>query len=250
MIKNDKGIVIGLKPLAYFSKFISSETAPDVDNYFDLLHDQIEWTKVQFRKGVNLPRLVQKYDRPLTIQNGVPEVLIDLKNQIETVFETDVHGIWCNLYESGKDWTPPHKDDYGSDVFTLSFGGSRVCNFIPDNVNDSKYNKKISYTLNDGDLLYFSPLIDSKHKHTIPKTTKKVDPRISIVFFTDKPYSNRNKPSTITNHINELNTELPIEILQGLLRQMFTSIGPAIHAGMENISIHDLGDIGDIDFTD
>jgi hypothetical protein len=152
----------------------------DLEWFYKRLTEDIPWQTAEWRAGRNLPRLVFRYDEGSTRI----EVLNDLRELCEITFECKVRGMWCNLYNTGADWTPPHQDNYGAHVITFSFGSSRrfVCEHI-------KRKEKTEYLLKDGDVFYFSPQFDKEHKHSIPKTTKKVGPRISIVLFTSEPYN-------------------------------------------------------------
>lgn len=146
-------------------------------DYMKRLKKEVPWQKMKWGRGY-LPRLVYRVD------GKIPEPIQDLITYTEASFECTVQSVWCNYYQSGNDYTPPHQDNYGAHVITYSFGGSR--RFICESLATKT---KKEYLLRDGDVFYFSPNFDKLHKHSIPKTTKAVDPRISIVLFTDVPYS-------------------------------------------------------------
>ena len=84
---------------------------------------------------------------------------------------------WFNLYENGKHYTPYHRDSYGCSVYTISFGGSR--NFLAKDESGSVE----KYILNDGDLMVFDKEWDRTHTHSVPKSDRQNDPRISMVIF-------------------------------------------------------------------
>jgi hypothetical protein len=86
---------------------------------------------------------------------------------------------WFNLYEDGKHYTPYHRDSYGCTVYTISFGGSR--DFLAKD-NDGHVER---YTLNDGDIMIFDEAWDAAHTHSVPKSTKQQDARISMVIFVE-----------------------------------------------------------------
>jgi hypothetical protein len=146
--------------------------------YFESLKKNVPWERMKWGRGF-LPRLTFRCDEgeewPIHIQ--------ELKDRTEETFQCTVRGAWCNFYKSGSDYTPPHQDNYGAHVITWSFGGDR--RFLTERLEDKSKNE---YILADGDVFYFSPGFDNLHKHSIPKTSKNVDPRISIVFFSDQPY--------------------------------------------------------------
>lgn len=114
--------------------------------------------------------------------------------------------MFCNRYKSGNDYTPPHQDSYGptTHVITYSFGGSR--RFICENIATKV---KTEYLLESGDVFYFSPKFDASHKHSIPKTAKAVDLRISIVMFCSEPYAKIPEPKILLAE-NDLATQLDI----------------------------------------
>lgn len=93
-----------------------------------------------------------------------------------------IQGIFFNLYQNGSDHCPYHRDQYGTDVYTLSLGAQRGFLLKP----DDKTQKTISDTLKSGDLYFMDEQIHKTHKHSIPKRVGVNDPRISIVFFTTK----------------------------------------------------------------
>lgn len=150
--------------------------------YMRRLQNDIPWDHMRWGRG-HLPRLTFRLDPDEDGITRYPEVLQELKDRTEETFKCTVRSVWCNYYRSGGDYTPPHQDNYGAHVITWSFGGTRrfICEEIETGI-------KTEYLLEDGDVFYFSPDFDRRHKHSIPKTTKAVDPRISIVFFTDQPY--------------------------------------------------------------
>jgi alkylated DNA repair dioxygenase AlkB len=163
-------------------------TLQERKTYFSRLSDEIPWTRQQWKAGKFLPRQTHRYDIPSSKSQKIA-VLEDLIVEVEEMLECRVNGIWCNLYRNGADYTPPHQDKYGSHVVTLSFGSTRRC------VIHSLLGAKIGeYILEDGDIFYFSPEYDNEHKHSIPKTSVNIEPRISIVFFTTRPWSREEPP--------------------------------------------------------
>jgi hypothetical protein len=146
--------------------------------YLERLRNDVPWQRMKWGRGF-LPRLIFRCDQGETWPTSIQE----LKDRTEETFQCTVRAAWCNFYRSGADYTPPHQDNYGAHVITWSFGGER--RFVTDALEDRT---KKEYLLADGDVFYFSPGFDAIHRHSIPKTSKTVDPRISIVFFSDQPY--------------------------------------------------------------
>lgn len=152
--------------------------------YLNRLRADVPWERMKWGRGY-LPRLIFRCDGDQTggASHAWPEPIKELRDRTEETFQCTVRAGWCNLYQSGGDYTPPHQDQYNAHVITWSFGGTR--RFITEEIETRK---KKEYLLEDGDVFYFSPRFDQLHKHSIPKTAKIVDPRVSIVFFTDQPY--------------------------------------------------------------
>lgn len=148
--------------------------------FFARLQKDVPWQTVQWRTNRNLPRLVHRIE---DFANA-PEVLKELAIIAEAQFQCIVTAGWCNLYRQGSDYTPPHQDNYEKYVITYSFGSSR--RFICERIDDRT---RMEFELENGDVFYFSPEFDRKHKHSIPKTMKTVGPRISIVFFCTRPFT-------------------------------------------------------------
>jgi len=174
-MKYREGIVVGLDPVELFKR----ELEPAETKIWMPLLRELCWEEVEWAANRTLPRKVCKPQRG---ENAAIDHLILL---IEEIFETTAIGIWCNWYRSGKDWTPEHQDQYEAHVFTYSFGASR--NFYFKSLETGLLTE---YLLEDGDLMYFSPEHDANHKHCVPRSAEDGD-RISIVIFTDEPYSRR-----------------------------------------------------------
>jgi alkylated DNA repair dioxygenase AlkB len=147
---------------------------------------QIPFHEMAWATGRNLPRLVYRYDPNAPLQAILTEmeetppnirVLDALIRRIEVESGRKIMGVFCNHYRDGSDYTPPHQDSYGFDVFTLSLGGSRDCHFHP--LSGGPADK---YTLMNGDLLFFNLAANEVYKHSIPKRAS-AEPRISLVFF-------------------------------------------------------------------
>lgn len=152
----------------------------DVEDFFIRLRDAVPWTTMEWRRGVNLPRLIYKSSP----DDENPQVIDELVQIFEDMFETKVRGIFANFYRDQSDYCPFHQDTYGNYVTTFSFGGERRF------VTRTKSTKQTTnYILKGGDIFYFSPKFNEENQHSIPRSTKHADPRISVVLFTDEPFS-------------------------------------------------------------
>lgn len=146
--------------------------------YFETCLKQIPFTKIIWKTGKILPRKGFSYN---ILGNKRIPILDKLIDQLEEATGRIINGVFCNYYEDGNDHCAPHTDIYGSDLFTLSLGGTRDCLFHP-----IKGGKSTKYTLKSGDLLYFNLETNFEYKHSIPVRKRVLDSRISILFFVAK----------------------------------------------------------------
>jgi alkylated DNA repair dioxygenase AlkB len=160
--------------MLHLKQFFKSETA----NLFTL-REQIQW-----KPRIVFPRSTFRY--PCDISSTKIEVesvmpaLIEIALHCVNTFNVEVKGIFVNLYGSGEDYTPYHKDSYGNaKTITYSFGATRRFLMKPDDGTKTK-----AFDLEDGDVFVFTMDDNEKHKHSIPKTTRDGE-RISVVLFCD-----------------------------------------------------------------
>lgn len=164
-----------MSDVCHLQGFISEDDSKD---FFTRLLNEVPWS-IQKWGRYNLKRETYRYDIPFSVL-----VLEELKYLVEAMLETRVHGIFCNHYRDGKDETGYHHDNYDAYVFSLSFGASR--DFLFKNMETKKVTK---YNLKSGDGFWFSPAHDAKNKHNVPKRLRCAEPRISVLFFIDRPRS-------------------------------------------------------------
>lgn len=151
----------------------------DPSSYIQKLKALSGWEKRQWGAGRTLPRLVYQ---PNSSSDQIYAIIGSLVSKIETMSNSKVEGIWGNWYRNGNDYCPDHKDNYGTDIYCISFGGTRRVRFRND-----KTNKLMYITVKSGDCYHFTSEFDSKHTHSVPKTKDKSycdKDRFSIVFFT------------------------------------------------------------------
>lgn len=111
----------------------------------------------------------------------IDAIFIKFVNDLESKHKVKVKGVFCNLYVDNNDYCPYHRDQYNADVWTLSLGSTRDFLVKP----DEKGTRATTYTLKSGDLYYMAKELHRNHRHSIPKRSGKIGPRISIVFFTE-----------------------------------------------------------------
>lgn len=208
MKRDEYGIVYGLEEFEHIKGFLDSQHADDI---FEDLKKCIPWQKVMWKTSRYLPRLVFRYRD----NNQRYEVIEELILYVEEVLETNVNGVWCNFYQKGSDYTPYHQDSYGCHVLSLSFGDSRHFTLRDKNTKNIK-----KFNLSHGDAFYFTPEINKIHEHSLLKKSTTAEPRISVVFFIDEPYSRR---------IKNVKTKTSLSIkVDSNLKQYLLSIAPLL----------------------
>ena len=138
----------------------------------------IPFAPKRWTDGHLLPQLAYNYeekDRDLHYNPFLEETIIPM---MEDKFDVEITDVWCNLFEDGKHQIEWHQDQYGTDVFVLSFGSPRPIEF-----RTLYTRKKTKHLIENGDLYYFSQKYDKKHEHRVPKVESCTDPRVSLVMF-------------------------------------------------------------------
>jgi len=97
-------------------------------------------------------------------------------------FNVEVSQTRLNFYKDNSDWKPLHHDRHAyegkKEDFTMgaSFGYSRELEFL-----HVESGKKFKFPQNNGDVFAFDTEINKIFMHGVPKTSKKVGPRFSII---------------------------------------------------------------------
>lgn len=154
----------------HIKEFISKDSA---NEYVSIIESEIVWTR--FKKSPKSRLVSIWYPGNTRLVDMIIEQII---NKIQTTYNTKIIGIFLNLYKNGNDYCSYHRDQYDSDVFTVSFGETRDLLLKPDDKTKTKNIK-----LESGDLYFMSQFFQTKNKHSIPKRKKSGGKRISIVFF-------------------------------------------------------------------
>lgn len=138
------------------------------------------------KKEINLNGMVNwskhfKHENP-NFSNTFNEIV----KKMATHFNIEILQTRLNYYKDGSDWKPLHKDRHaygeGNDKikedFTMgaSFGASRNLDFVHEE-SESKF----SFPQNNGDIFAFDSDINKKFLHGIPKVSKPIGERFSII---------------------------------------------------------------------
>lgn len=140
--------------------------------YTKRLIDEVPWKTMIWKTGRPLPRKVFRYDIINNI-GIIDEILEALRIKME--MNIDILGCFLNFYENENHWLPFHKDQYGTNIISLSFGSTRQFVF-----QNTKSKNKLTFNLSAGDLIYFPEEVNKEWKHGIMKSKNNIEPRVNI----------------------------------------------------------------------
>ena len=158
----------------HIPEFIGNDRAESILNTLQAL---LPWTV--FSPSPK-SRKVWRIDEPTTGDTSIDSIFLDLTQELQQQCSVRVQGIFCNLYRTGEDYCPYHRDQYDCDVWTLSLGDTR--DFLVK--KDGTGTKADTYTLKSGDLYFMDQRLHKTHRHSIPVRKGRKGSRISLVFFT------------------------------------------------------------------
>ncbi|WP_025743920.1 alpha-ketoglutarate-dependent dioxygenase AlkB family protein [Aquimarina pacifica] len=178
--------------VAYYPNFFDATKS---NQLFETLLKTINWQQDKitvYGKTFPQPRLTALYgnnNKPYTYSNitMTPELftkeLIWIKKEIEKVCAVNFTTCLLNLYRNGQDsngWHADNEKELGKEPYiaSLSFGERRWFHFK----HKENVDQKLKIALNPGSLLVMKGKTQEYWLHQIPKTQKKIGPRINITF--------------------------------------------------------------------
>jgi alkylated DNA repair dioxygenase AlkB len=165
------------------------------DEMFQILLNEINWRQDRMKlygKEIDLPRKTAWYgdqNKSYTF-SGIhldPEpwtpTLMQVKQRIEEVAEVEFNSVLLNLYRHGNDGISWHTDaepELGENpvIGSVSFGGARRFMFRHRQDPDLKAEVELTH----GSFLLMAGETQHFWQHQIPKTSRKVEPRINMTF--------------------------------------------------------------------
>ncbi len=170
-------------------------TAEESDKLFARLLSNIQWQQDSMKfygKQINLPRLTAWYGNNLKDysysgidMNARPwtDDLLFIKQRVEQQAGMEFTSVLLNLYRHGNDSVSWHRDNekvlrVNPVIASVSFGATRTFKFR--HVDDHRLIRSVE--LSSGTYILMKGQTQHKWEHTIPKTSKPVDPRISLTF--------------------------------------------------------------------
>lgn len=191
---NEHKVLLPLKDAVawYFPNFYSVEDAKKIQS---ILEKDTLWkadTITVFGKTHPQPRLTALYGeegKPYSYSNIVMQpnaltpVLKKIKSDIENESNATFSTVLLNLYRDGNDsngWHSDNEKELGADpiIASLSFGEKRV--FHLKHKTDPTLKYKIE--LEHGSLLLMGSGSQTNWKHQLPKSKRKMQPRINLTF--------------------------------------------------------------------
>jgi alkylated DNA repair dioxygenase AlkB len=165
------------------------------DEFLQTLRDEINWRQDKIKlygKDIDLPRKTAWYgdlDKSYTF-SGIhlnPEhwtpTLLQVKERIEEIAGVQFNSVLLNLYRHGNDGISWHTDaepELGENpvIGSVSFGGTRRFMFRHRQDQDLKAEVELTH----GSFLLMAGETQHFWQHQIPKTSRKVEPRINLTF--------------------------------------------------------------------
>lgn len=166
--------------IAYYPGLIEPQEATKL---FAVVLDTAPWTSEtmwMYDKMVDVPRLVARFDE------NVPPMLADVHARVEALLGERLPNVALNYYRDGRDSVAWHSDRIeqlrpNPTIALLSLGSARQMQIR------SKAQPRRTFTidLDPGSLFVMSGASQEHWEHSIPKSSRPADARISIAF---RPY--------------------------------------------------------------
>jgi alkylated DNA repair dioxygenase AlkB len=177
--------------LEYYPEFLEMNEA---NRIYDLLLNSPAWKheKIKlFGKEIFQPRLTALFGEKSKTYSysglemkpkAFPKDLLDLKERCEAYCDEVFNICLANLYRDGSDsmgWHADNEKELGPQpvIASVSLGDERIFH-LKHNSKDEKYKKRLQH----GSLLIMKGSTQEYWKHQLPKTRKKVEPRINLTF--------------------------------------------------------------------
>lgn len=173
-------------------------TKAESDLMLNQLRNTIAWKQESmnmYGKTINFPRLTAWYgnnDKPYTFSGITLQPLpwtkeiLEIKNKIEQISNTEFNSVLLNLYRSGNDsisWHTDAEKELGINpiIASVNFGATRKFQ-----LRHTKTKEKLEIELTHGSLLIMQGELQHYWQHQVPKTSKVVGERINLTFRTIK----------------------------------------------------------------
>jgi alkylated DNA repair dioxygenase AlkB len=173
--------------LMLYDNFISKS---DSDEYYRIFSETTPWREYEmpmYDKVVTAPRMICWYqDNPESAAGenlGLTPELMKIRQLVEIETNEHFNAVLLNLYRDGNDGVAWHSDKEGKTgknpiIASVTFGETRMFRLR----HKSKEIPQVEIPLHHGSLLVMSGTTNSYWQHQIPKTARKILPRINLTF--------------------------------------------------------------------
>ena len=159
--------------------------------YHRLLTDTVwsEYEMPMYDKVVKAPRMIAWFEDKADVQNEkktmeLTEDLKKIRERVEQQTQLTFNAVLLNLYRNGNDGVAWHSDKTGRSginpvIASVTFGETRIFRLR------HKFRKEIPQVeipLHHGSFLLMSGTTNSFWEHQVPKTARKILPRINLTF--------------------------------------------------------------------
>ncbi|NUY81924.1 alpha-ketoglutarate-dependent dioxygenase AlkB [Flavobacterium sp. MAH-1] len=167
-------------------------TKEEADFYYDILLNQTPWREFEmeiYDKTVKVPRMVAWYEDKEN-SGAAPDALewtpalLEIRKRVEENTGVKFNSVLLNLYRNGRDGVSWHSDrEYtiGKDptIASVTFGETRMFRLRHKVRKDIP---QVEIPLHHGSFLLMSGTTNTYWQHEVPKTARKVLPRINLTF--------------------------------------------------------------------
>ncbi|AWA31507.1 alpha-ketoglutarate-dependent dioxygenase AlkB [Flavobacterium magnum] len=162
------------------------------DCYYRNLLQQTHWREYEmpmYDKIVTAPRMIAWFEdkQDTGSETAMPELSDDLKTirlRVENELNAKFNAVLLNLYRNGNDSVAWHCDHTGKSgpnpiIASVTFGETRIFRLRHKTRKELPW---VEIPLHHGSLLLMAGKTNNFWEHQIPKTTKKILPRINLTF--------------------------------------------------------------------
>ncbi|MCY1480799.1 hypothetical protein D3C87_68590 [compost metagenome] len=167
-------------------------TKEESDYYYTTLLEQTRWHTYEmpmYEKVVAAPRLVSWFEDSVQKKDKAPTIsltpdLCAIRQRVETETQIKFNAVLLNLYRDGNDGVSWHSDKTATVnknmiIASVTFGETRMFRLR------HKFRKELQQVeipLYHGSFLLMAGTTNSFWEHQVPKTARKVLPRINLTF--------------------------------------------------------------------
>lgn len=167
-------------------------TKEESDYYYTTLLEQTRWHTYEmpmYEKAVAAPRMVSWFEDSVKKKDKAPTIsltpdLCAIRQRVETETQIKFNAVLLNLYRDGNDGVSWHSDKTATVnknmiIASVTFGETRMFRLR------HKFRKELQQVeipLYHGSFLLMAGTTNSFWEHQVPKTARKVLPRINLTF--------------------------------------------------------------------